>query len=93
MFSKVLREVLEGFNGKYVMVNIQSAISIPYVLPIFEVVFDEHGFMFDNQHNEYYRLDIWYETFKWISFYEDLNMVAFEIETDGYKTKIEIMCT
>jgi hypothetical protein len=91
MSKNVLREVLEGFNGKYVMVNVKSAIAIPYLIPKFQFISDNFLIMFDDEENEIFQFQIYYDTIKWIEYDEDLNIISFEIEDGGFRTILEVM--
>ena len=92
MSKIILREVLEGFSGKSVVINIVGAITIPYVIPNFQFVSTESGFMFDDEDSENFQFNICDDSINWVE-YDDDGVISFEIEDDGFRTILEVMCT
>ncbi len=90
MSKRILREVLEGFSGKCIVVNIIGAITIPYLIPNFQFVETDSGFMFDDEDSENFQFDISYESINWAEYEDDI--ISFEIENHGFRTVLEIMC-
>lgn len=90
MSKNVLNEVLSSFNGKKVLVNIVGAIIVPYEIPCFQFVECEYKFMFDDEDEEDFQFQIWYESIKWVYWDDDLNILQFEFENDGFKNILAI---
>ena len=92
MSKSILRSVLEEFSGKEVVVNIIGAITIPYVIPSFQLVCADNSFMFDDEDSENFQFDISDESINWVEYDEDDGVLSFEIEEHGFRTVLEIMC-
>lgn len=92
MSKSILREVLNGFSGKCIVVNIVGAITIPYLIPSFQLACTDSGFMFDDEDSENFQFDISDDSINWVECDDD-GIVSFEIENHGFKTVLEIMCT
>ena len=92
MSKSILRDVLEGFSGKGIVVNIIGAITIPYVIPNFQFISTDSGFVFDDVDSENFQCDISDDSINWIEHDEDDGIISFEIEDNGFKTVLEVMC-
>jgi hypothetical protein len=89
MFKSILNDTLSGLSGKYVVVNVIGAVSIPYVIPKFQFVGTDSGFMFDDEDSENFQFEISYDSTNWVE-YED-GIISFEIENHGFRTILEIV--
>lgn len=92
MSKIILRDVLEGFSGKEVVVNIIGAITIPYVIPNFQFACTDSSIMFDDDESENFQFDISDDSINWVESDDD-GVISFEICNHGFKTVLEIMCT